>query len=305
MRGRAAVALFTLLGCSPSAASPAGADAAAGSDASADGSCDASEPADAYAPAQGYECNESLQTIPTRSGVTLPFDLVTPTNGAPKGAVILLAGGNGALGLSATGIGQAADNFCVRTRQMYALAGFVAAVPDAPSDHAQGLDGFRASPEHAQDLSALVKWLRDRYAGLHVTVVGTSRGTISAVDVAARFGAPDGPDRVVLTSSVTVIPAGATDAEDIQSVPGYEAKLAARVPILMLDDTLDACGASPPDGARALAQSIGDTLYFRIVNGGAMPPTGANACGGTSYHGFYGQDPEVVGQIVQFIENGH
>jgi hypothetical protein len=285
----------------------------------AGGACEAGQPENPYAATQAFECNEHLETLSPHdyfasidSRVTLSFDLVSPPSGAPTAAVILLPGGTGLLDLSESGIGQGANNFCVRTRQSFAEAGFVVAVPDAPSnDHTTGgLNGVRASLEHAEDLSALVQWLRKSYPGKAVWVVGTSRGTISSADVAVRFPAPKGPDHVVLTSSVTVIPKSAADKEDIQSVPGFEAGLGARVPILMIDNALDQCGASPPLadpakgilGAAGLADLIGDAKHFVLVEGGTPPPPDASVCGGLSYHGFYGLEGEVVPKIVSFIQ---
>jgi hypothetical protein len=284
-----------------------GVDAGA-SDATPAPRCDAGEPADTYATAQPFECNESLQTIATRPAVTLSFDLVVPTGRGPTAIVILLPGGAGLLHLSAQGIGSAADNFAVRTRQRYAMAGFAVAVPDAPSDHDAGLDNFRATPGHAEDLAALIVHLRVAYPGLHVWLVSTSRGTISATNALARLSPPKGPDHIVLTSSVTTIPTNATDQEDIQSVPGYQTTLTAAVPVLMIDEAQDQCGASPPlsgaggAGAEALAQVIGDAKHFVLVDGGAAPPAGADKCGGIAYHGFYGEDEPVVSTIVAFMQ---
>ncbi len=275
---------------------------------SATSACEAGAPANPYATAQPFECDESLQTIPTRPSVTLPFDLVEPTSGPPAAVVVLLPGGDGVLHLSAQGIGASADNFVVRTRQQYAAAGLVAAIPDVPSDRPQGLDDFRATQAHADDLAALVQHLRGAYPALHVWLVSTSRGTISAANALARYAPPQGPDRIVLTSSVTRIPPDAGDPEDIQSVPDYVAKLSAAVPILMIDEASDACGASPPltgpggAGAQALAKTLGDDPHFVLVDGGATPPDGADPCGGLSYHGFYGEDAAVVARIVAFIQ---
>lgn len=281
--------------------------------AEASSSCDAGEPQDIYATAQPFECNESLQTIPTRPGVTLPFDLVVPAGGrAPSAVVILLPGGAGQLDLSSTGIGSGADNFCVRTRQAYAAAGFVVAVPDVPSDREDaGLTDFRATSDHATDLGALVLHLRQSYASVAVWMVSTSRGTISATDALSRLAGAQAPDHVVLTSSVTYVPPGASDPEDIQSVPDYQARLATAAP-LMIDDSLDQCGASPPvmgpsgSGAEVLAQSIGDEKHFVLVDGGPTPPPSKDpsaVCGGLAYHGFYGNDDLVVGEIIAFIES--
>ncbi len=267
--------------------------------------CDAGQPADIYATAQPFECNESLQRLPTRdAGITLPFDLVMPAAAAPRGVVILLPGGAGVLSLSATGIEQAADNFCVRTRQLYATQGFAVAVPDAPSDRPTGLDDFRATKDHADDLTALITWLRNQFPGVPVTVVGTSRGTISAANVAVRFSGSQGPDYLVLTSSVTSIPASATDQEDIQSIPGYRAALMQRAPILMIDDSLDACGASKPANAMSFAATIDDSAAFVVLDGGPTPPDGGDVCGGLAYHGFYGLDAPVVDRIIEFIDAG-
>jgi hypothetical protein len=281
----------------------------ASNDAATTTACEAGPPSDIYATAQPFECNESLHVIATRPQVTLSYDLVVPVGAAPPTAiVILLPGGDGVLTLSDAGIGTAADNFCVRTREAYAANGFVVAVPDVPSDRTDGgLDGFRATPEHATDLGDLIQTLRGAYPGLPVWLVSTSRGTISATDAVARLDPSKGPDHVVLTSSVTVIPKDAADQEDIQSVPDWQSRLAALVPILMLDDTLDACGASPPTtapdggGAETLAAAIGDSSHFLLIDGGPTPPPSSDpsaVCGGLAYHGFYGNDELVVEQTI-------
>jgi hypothetical protein len=316
----AALALLSV-GCSGSTA-PGGSlaphDAAPSDGAAADASlvaCDAGPPVAPYATSQPFECNESLQTITTREPVTLSFDLVVPPGGrAPTAVVVLLAGGSGLLHLTDAGIGSAGDNFCVRTRQAYATNGFVVAVPDAPSDHDAGLDDFRAAQDHATDLGALIDHMRQAYPGLPVWLVSTSRGTISATNAMARLDASARPDHLVLTSSVTFTPMNTSDQEDIHSVPGWRSSLSSAVPILMIDDSLDQCGASPPisgpngSGAQVLAQAIGDEKYFVLVDGGPTPPPdgGPDAlCGGLAYHGFYENDDLVVAQkIIPFIQ-GH
>jgi hypothetical protein len=202
---------FALAACT--VASPdteSGGDAGEGGSATPDGGFPASV---------SYGSNESLVTIPsTRTGVTLGFDLVVPSS-TPTRIVVLMAGGNGLLSLSPGGIGAAANNFVVRTREDYASAGFAAAVPDAPSDHPQGLDDFRATAGHAQDLGAILAWLRAKWPGVKVFVVGTSRGTISTANVASRLAGAGAPDGIVLTSSITTIPSNATDQESLSRWP--------------------------------------------------------------------------------------
>jgi hypothetical protein len=91
-------------------------------------------------------------------------------------------------------------------------------------------------------------------------------------------------------------------------VPDYLAKLTAAGPVLMIDEAGDQCGASPPisgpagSGAQVLAQAMGDTSHFVLVDGGAPPPAGSDPCGGIAYHGFYGEDDPVVAKIVAFIQ---
>lgn len=126
---------------------------------------------------------ETLVEIPTRPGVALRFLLLEPP-GPPRANLILLAGGEGLLKLSAEGeLGAGRGNFLVRTRQGWADMGFRVAVVDAPSDMPRGLLGdFRERAEHAADIAAVSDYLR-RGAALPVWLAGTSRGTTSAAAV--------------------------------------------------------------------------------------------------------------------------
>src|SRR5262249_62010851 len=99
--------------------------------------------------------------------------------GAPVGSLILLAGGDGRLGIGPNGsIAQLRGNQLVRTRGAYAARGFAVLVPDAD-----------------MDLAAAVKYM----AAIKrpVTVVGTSVGTERA---ALGISAGARPDALVLTS---------------------------------------------------------------------------------------------------------
>ncbi|MES2509101.1 MAG: hypothetical protein V4625_04185 [Pseudomonadota bacterium] len=105
--------------------------------------------------------------IPTRAGVTQRFIYLTPA-AAPKGSVILMAGGHGGLQIYAGGsLGWGNGNFLVRTRQQFADAGFAVAVVDAPSDRQKPpfLNGFRQTPEHAADIKAVIAWLKQQAPG--------------------------------------------------------------------------------------------------------------------------------------------
>src|SRR5262249_55139885 len=140
---------------------------------------------------------EDIKTIPARPGVTQSFLLLRRVE-KPVATLILFAGGNGALNLSSGQLAGLGGNFLVRNRGRFAEYGFMVAVPDAPSDHTSGLTRFRSTAEHAADVRALIAALRGRAPGVPVWVIGTSMGTVSAANAAARLR-EGGPDGVVLT----------------------------------------------------------------------------------------------------------
>jgi dienelactone hydrolase len=241
-----------------------------------------------------FGCNEKRVVIPTRSGITVGFDVVMPPgNAAPTRAVVLLTGGNGKLSLTDQGMDPtAAQNFVVRTRDLYAQAGFVAAVPDVPSDQSSGYVGnFRSSPEHATDVLAVVGWVKSHWS-VPVWLVSTSRGTISAANAAARATTIT-PDGLVLTSCVTASPGGQDSLANVDLT-------AIHVPTLAVDHQKDACAASPYSGAVTMTNQRGWPLITEM--GGTDNCTNSTCeCGATSYHGFNGLDGEVVPKILSFI----
>ena len=96
----------------------------------------------------------------------------------PIGSIILLAGGDGRIGVEAGGVIARGGNQLVRTRMAYARKGFVVLVPDR---------GYELAP-----LVELMKGVKGP-----VTVVGTSRGTQWAAE---GIAAGARPDKLVLTS---------------------------------------------------------------------------------------------------------
>ena len=120
------------------------------------------------------------------AGVTVPLLFYGPDH--PVAAVILFAGSNGLLKLSTSGVGQGASNFVVRTRQLYAAANMCTVLVDAPSDHPNGLgNGYRTGATCADDIEPVIGYLQQHCAGTPIWLVGTSRGTISSANVAARL----------------------------------------------------------------------------------------------------------------------
>ena len=235
---------------------------------------------------------DELKTIPTRPGVTESFLLVRPA-ADPVAGVILFAGGNGALGLGAGGI-RLGGNFLVRTRDRFAQQGLLVAVLDAPSDHASGLVRFRATVEHATDVRAVIAALR-AIAPVPVWVVGTSMGTVSAANAAARLK-DGGPDGLVLTSTVT-----RGSREMVESVGDVRLK-DITVPTLLVHHRDDTCQASRYADAPGLVREFPRAPRRELVTFEGGAPAESGPCEARSPHGYLGLEPDVVKAIVDWIK---
>ena len=238
------------------------------------------------------QTTQQVVDIPTRPGVTQRMLVLSPP--APKAAVLLLAGGHGGLQIFPNGSMQWGEgNFLVRSRQLFADQGLVVAVVDAPSDRqsAPYLQGFRQTPEHVADLKAAIAWLRAN-AKTPVWLVGTSRGTQSAAFVATELAGADGPDGVVLSSTILndrkgrPVPAMALDK--------------IRVPVLVVHHEQDGCVLCAFSEVPALMAKLSHTprsqmLAFQGGNNRGDP------CEAFAYHGFNGLEPEVVRQMAAWV----
>lgn len=221
---------------------------------------------------------ESVELKP-RPGVTETV-LYTMVSGAPA-SVILLPGGGGVL----AGV---RNNFLLRVREDFVRQGLSIAIPDAPSDHGSGMEAaFRASAEHATDLAAVAAFLKSK-SPAPVWLVGTSRGTISAANGAARLG-PSQVAGIVLTSSVWV--------GGLSAVPLGEIA----VPVLVVHNRSDGCRESPYAGAApGFAQlAKAPTKELISVEGGRSQ---SKPCEAMSPHGYLGIEDQVVPPVIQWIK---
>lgn len=228
----------------------------------------------------GRAAAEDRIELHSRPGVTVPV-LYQPA-AAPVASVVLFPGGVGVVSVTQ-------GNFLLRVRSEFAAQGISAAVIDAPSDHSGGLsDDYRASADAAQDLAAVLAFLKSK-APVPVWLVGTSRGSISAGNGAARLG-PSQIGGLVLTSSVwnrgmDLVPLGSI-----------------AVPTLIVHNRDDGCRQAPPAGAEpalaALTAAPAKQLVF--VSGGIAK---SNPCGGLSAHGYYGIENQVVPPVIAWIKS--
>jgi hypothetical protein len=213
-------------------------------------------------------------------------------------ALVLLSGGGGHLDLDDKGCPRAlTGNLLVRLLPHFRGAGFATALVDAPSDFQgeDGLGGYRIAPEHAQDLRKVIADVRLRTRA-SIWLVGSSRGSISAVNAAARLTAPAAPDGLVLASPITSGFSGGRKAWVAQTV--FDLPLdAIRIPVLVVGHAEDKCVRTPP---RLLPDITARTSSARervvTVTGGPGWPgaPSVQARAGRMPHGFVEQRPEVA-----------
>jgi pimeloyl-ACP methyl ester carboxylesterase len=238
--------------------------------------------------------DEERITLDTRPGISLSFLLTQPPSGKPVASVILFTGSEGRLYLDRYGSQWRNGNFLIRSRALFAAAGFLVAAPDTPSDQDGGYDkGFRGSDAHATDIAALIAYLRRRQA-IPVWLIGTSAGTLSALD-GAVLPPGRGADGLVLTSTVTRH-IGASMAADDYPLTRIN------LPTLIVSHRDDACKVTPATDAPALAAKLDHApkVEVRIVEGGDTPR--GDPCLPFHHHGYIGNEREVVSMIADWIK---
>jgi hypothetical protein len=245
-------------------------------------------------------CGEVV-TIGTHGNTTTRYALAGP-QGA-RVALVLLVGGGGHLQLDDNGCARALKgNSLVRSLPHFHGAGFVTALVDAPSDYPgeDGLAGFRIAAEHAADLGKVIADVRAR-AKASVWIVGTSRGSISAVNAAARLSGPSAPDGVVLTSALY----GSRARKPWVAHSVFDLPLEAiRVPLLVVGHAADACLRSPAglmDQITARTNGLREQVVTVTGGPGWRGSPGIEACVGRAPHGFVEQEAEVAAGIARFI----
>lgn len=187
----------------------------------------------------------------------------------PHGAIILLAGGDGQIGVGSDGSIQKQGNQLVRTRKSYAAKGFAVLVPEGDVD-----------------VAAAVKYIK-QYGP--VTLVGTSRGTQRA---ARGIAAGARPARLVLTAGFLSDASGSSD--NVMSILGSPGALP---PTLIVHHRHDECNKTAPAGvAPFVAWSKGKARVTWLDGGNSS----GNPCEARAHHGFSGIDGAVVSAVAGF-----
>ena len=204
----------------------------------------------------------------------VPAVLLKP-GGAPAGSLILLAGGDGHLGIGPNGaITQLKGNQLVRTRQAYANRGFAVLVPDANVD-----------------LAAAVKYM----GGLArpVTIVGTSRGTQRAAEGIARGARPDA---LVLTAGFLSQESGERVNRHVIALLGSSSLLPRT---LVIHHRQDACRHTLPAGVKPFLDWSKGKASVVWLDGGV---NAGDPCQARASHGFNGLDDKVVEAVASFAK---
>ena len=210
--------------------------------------------------------NEPSSTIDVGGAKSV---LIIPKN--PVASVILLAGGEGNIGVGPDGFIERDGNQVVRTRTNYSERHFAVLVPDA---------GY--------DLSALVEYMKK--IKRPVVVVATSRGTQRAAK-----GIVEGakPDKLVLTSGFLSLESGAKN--NVMTIVKDPALLP---PMLIVHHRQDHCFVTKPEGVDPFIKWVGNKAKLVWLDGGE---DGGDPCEAQSYHGFLGIDQKVVDVVSAFV----
>ena len=225
----------------------------------------------------GRAAAEDRISLPSRPNITVT--ILYQAAAAPVASAVLFAGGNGV-------IDTLPGNFLMRVRGTFAAQGISVAAIDKPSDRANADRLYRASADAATDLAVVIAFLKQK-AAVPVWLIGTSNGSISAANGAARLGAAQ-VSGLVLTSSVW--------QGGMQNVP--LASIA--VPTLVIHNRDDSCRLSPPGAAEPAEASIGAPVKeLVLVSGGSLQ---GDPCEARSPHGYYGIENQVVPVMIQWIK---
>lgn len=245
-----------------------------------------SEPPPALLLQEGPAITQRVVTFQTRRGAVQRL-LIVEVALKNRGTVVLFPGGDGTGSFReiATGF-RLSNNFLVRSAHLFARAGYVAAVVDAPSDLPAGMsDGFRTGSQHLQDIRDIINAL-DRLLKQPLILIGTSRGTLSAAFAATALD--DARIKgIVLTASYDYL-----ESLDLESI---------RYPVLIVHHRDDECRVSSYATAKRQFERLRSSARkeFATITGGDRPISGP--CRALSAHGFLGKENEAVSAIASWL----
>jgi hypothetical protein len=239
---------------------------------------------DVSSPAEGV-----VQDLPLQGG-GFQRVLYTAAGRETKGVVVMFPGGTGEIDIEKSGRVKNAKNFVVRSEDLWLDRGYGIVLVDA-LDH-QSMRGQRSSAEYAAVTKKIIEFAHSQ-ANVPVWVLGTSQGSIAAMNAASHAGRTQLAG-LILTESVS-IPGGSHETvfdahpDDV------------RVPALVVANTDDRCKVAPPSMAQSIAQSIRHAPSMVLAVSGGTQRT-QDDCGSLTPHGYYGIEEKVVDGIVDWMQ---
>jgi hypothetical protein len=216
--------------------------------------------------------------------------LYAAARGDTKGIIVMFPGGTGEIDIEKSGRVKNAKNFVVRSDDLWCDRGYGIVLVDA-LDH-QSMRGQRSSAAYAEITQKIIEFAH-RQANVPVWVLGTSQGSIAAMNAASHAG------RIrlaglILTESVSIL--GGSHETVFNAHPDD-----VRVPSLVVANADDRCTVAPPSMAQSIAQSIRRAPTTVLGVSGGIQRT-QDDCGSLTPHGYYGVEEKVVDDIVDWMQ---
>ena len=238
------------------------------------------------------EPGQEIVTLNPRRGVSMRVLLAKPKADV-KGTFIFFPGGSGTLvgkgGRVRKGFtGQRGTGF-------FAEQGFVAVLVGRPSDQQYERplsNDYRTSSDQIKDIKKVIEWVSQKWSK-PIFLIGHSRGTVSAADLAADL--KDNRIRGVVLSGSQV--------RRIAGVRLRELRLKSiTVPVLFVHHKDDGC--FDIEVVRKLKKRFkkSSKVDFIEVVGGNSPPDHDDCRGGQNPHTFWGQEKEVIKAVADWAE---
>jgi acetyl esterase/lipase len=166
-------------------------------------------------------------------------------------------------------------------------------VVDAPSDRQTFpfLTGFRQTPKHLTDIRMVIAWVREQ-AKIPVWLIGTSRGTQSVAYIATELNGPEGPDGIVLTSSML-------SDNKMKAVPDLPLEKIL-MPVLVVHHERDVCTHCSYSNIPSLMEKLTSSSRKALLTFKDGQSRG-DPCEAMAYHGYNGIEAAVVAAISTWI----
>lgn len=213
-----------------------------------------------------------IVTAVTKSGIVVPY-VLNSGNLTPRYVLILFPGGLGIVNPHMEDdklVYQAKGNFLLRARPFIVDDEFATVATNSTSSEEQ--------------IQALIDDLKNRFPLAKIYLMGTSRGTIDTMTLAAYLS-----DKI----------AGEIHTSSMQRIAYFDArKYQNRQLIVHHRD--DSCRNTPLNAAQASHDRYGTELI--VMDGGI---TEGNPCEAFAHHGYNGIEKETSDAIKQWIKQAH